>query len=213
MTTQSRMHFYVNWAKARLDEMDAALACIETKADQVREDSKKNAQNLMAELKRRRDEYEATLKAQVEAGEEAWGRTKAQLETQAKAFDADVKTYMETVAKQAEQQQATFRQIAAAQLKAWGEAAENIQQQTQRLAAERRAEVDAAVRHMQAEAGEAEKRVHNIGQAPSESGAALTAALTDSRNAFERAHQAAADAFRRAESPKGPQSAPERKAN
>jgi hypothetical protein len=26
MTEQSRMHFYLNWTKERIDEMDAALA-------------------------------------------------------------------------------------------------------------------------------------------------------------------------------------------
>ena len=29
MTEQSSMHFYVNWAKERLDEMDATLASLE----------------------------------------------------------------------------------------------------------------------------------------------------------------------------------------
>ena len=39
MAEQSRMHFYLNWAKERIDEMDAALASIEAKAGQVQDDS------------------------------------------------------------------------------------------------------------------------------------------------------------------------------
>ena len=35
MPDQSSMHFYLNWAKERIDEMDAALASFEAKADQV----------------------------------------------------------------------------------------------------------------------------------------------------------------------------------
>ena len=30
----SRMHFYLNWAKERIDEMDAVLASLEIKAGQ-----------------------------------------------------------------------------------------------------------------------------------------------------------------------------------
>ena len=31
MSEQSSMHFYLNWAKERIDEMDAALASLEPK--------------------------------------------------------------------------------------------------------------------------------------------------------------------------------------
>jgi len=33
MPTQSSMHFYLNWAKERIDEMDAILASLEAKAN------------------------------------------------------------------------------------------------------------------------------------------------------------------------------------
>ena len=36
MPEQSSVHFYLNWAKERIDEMDAALALLEVKADQAR---------------------------------------------------------------------------------------------------------------------------------------------------------------------------------
>ena len=36
MSGESKMHFYVNWAKERLDEMDAALASLEAKVPQVK---------------------------------------------------------------------------------------------------------------------------------------------------------------------------------
>ena len=36
MTEQSSMHFYLNWAKERIDEMDAALASLEVKANQAK---------------------------------------------------------------------------------------------------------------------------------------------------------------------------------
>ena len=36
MPTQSNIHFYVNWAKERLDEMDAGLTSLEAKAAECR---------------------------------------------------------------------------------------------------------------------------------------------------------------------------------
>jgi hypothetical protein len=35
MPAHSSMHFYLNWAKERIDEMDAVLASFETKASEV----------------------------------------------------------------------------------------------------------------------------------------------------------------------------------
>ena len=39
MPTQSSIHFYLNWAKERIDEMDATLASLESKASEVQADA------------------------------------------------------------------------------------------------------------------------------------------------------------------------------
>ena len=87
------------------------------------------ADELIADLHKRRDEFEAAVKKEAEAGEAAWARTKAQLESQWNGFEAQVKAYIDTVGKRIEQQQATFQDVAAAQMKAWREAANSIQDQ------------------------------------------------------------------------------------
>jgi len=120
------MHIYLNWTKERLDEMDAALASFEAKASQQKADAKAKSDQLITDLKKRRDEFQAKAKAQAAAGEAAWQTAKTQLESQWHGFEAQVKTYFETVGKHVEQQQATFRGIATAQTKAWREAADNF---------------------------------------------------------------------------------------
>jgi hypothetical protein len=70
------------------------------------------------------------------------------------------------------------------------------------LAAERRADVDAAVKQMKADASEAEARLQKLKGAGRESWTALSAALADSRKAFDRANQASWDALKRAAAPK-----------
>ena len=122
MSQESSMHVYLNWTKERIDEMDATLASLEAKATQVKADSKVKADHLIADLKKRRDEFRANAKTQAQAGEAALHTAKAQLESQWQGFETQVKAYFDTAGKHIEQQQATFRDVAAAQAKAWREA-------------------------------------------------------------------------------------------
>jgi hypothetical protein len=201
MPEQSSMHFYLNWAKERIDEMDAILASLEAKASQVQADSKVKANQLIADLQKRRDEFQATVKKQAEAGEAAWERTKTQLESRWSDFEAQAKTYIETVGKQVQQQQATFRDVAAAQVKAWREAADNLHDAAAKVTAARRADLDAAVKQMKADATEAQARLQKLKQAGSDSWTTFGAALAESRKAFDSANQAAWDALKRAAPP------------
>jgi hypothetical protein len=198
MAEQSSMHSYLNWAKQRIDEMDATLASLEAKAGQVQADSKVKANQLIVDLKKQRDEFQASVNKQAKATEAAWESNKAQLDSQWKAFEVQVRTYIDTVAKQLPQQQALFRDVAAAQVKTWREAANAIQDAATKFAAGRRADVDAAVTKMKADATEAEARLKKLNQAGTESWAALSAALAESRKTFDRANQAAWDAVKRA---------------
>ena len=198
MAEQSSMHFYLNWAKERIDEMDAALASLEAEASQAQADSKVKADQFVADLKKRRDEFQATVKKQGEEGGAAWQRTKAQLESQWHGFEGQVKTYFDSMGKQVEQHQATFRVVAAAQVNAWRAAADKFHEEAAKLAAARRADVDAAVKQMKADAAEAEARLQKLKQAGSESWTALSAALSQSRKAFDQANQQAGEALNRA---------------
>jgi hypothetical protein len=198
MAEQSSIHVYLNWTKERIDEMDATLASLEGKASQVKADAKAKAEQLIADLKKRRDDFHAKVKAQAQADEAVCQRAKTQLESDWRDFQVQVKTYFETVGKQIEQQQATFRDIATAQVKAWREAADKFHEGAAKVAAARRAEVDAAVNRMKAEAVEAEAGLQKLKQAGNESWTALSAALEESRKAFDRANQQVWDALKRA---------------
>ncbi len=201
MAKQSSMHAYLNWTKQRIDEMDATLASLEKKVGQVKANSKKKAEQTIADLKKRRDEFQANAKAQSQAGEAALQASKRQLEAQWRDFEAQVKTYFDTVGKQIEQQQATFGEVAAAQAKAWREAADMLHGEATKVAAARRTDVDAAVKQMNADAAEAEARLQKLRQAGSESWAAMSSALAESRKAFDQANQKAWDALMRATPP------------
>jgi hypothetical protein len=201
MPEQSSVHFYLNWAKERIDEMDATLASLEAKTAQVQADSKAKAGQLIADLQKRRDDFQATVKKYSEAGGAAWEGTRRELDTLWNDFETQLKTYIESVGKNIQQQQTTFRDVAAAQVKAWRDTADNLQAAASKVAVARRADIDAAVKQMKADASEAAARMQKLKQAGTESWTALGAALAESRKAFDRANQAGWDAFKRAAPP------------
>ena len=109
-----------------------------------------------------------------------------------------MRKYIESSGKQIELQQATFKRQAAAQVKAWREAAEKLGTAGKEFAAERRGEIEATVKNMEADAAAAEKKLQKINEAGKQSWSALVTALTETRGAFDRANQAAQDAFKQA---------------
>jgi hypothetical protein len=199
MPAQSSMHFYFNWAKERIDEMDAVLASLEAKAGEVQAESRSKADLLIADLHKKRDEFQEVAKKQADAGEATWLRTKSQLEGTWNGFEIEVKKYVETFGKQV--QQTTFQNAAAAQLKAWRDAAEKIHNAAAGLAVDRRSDIDATLTRMKADASKAEANLQEFKRAGTESWAALNGALTESRAAFDRANQSAWDALKRAATP------------
>jgi hypothetical protein len=198
MATQSNIHFFTNWAKERLEEMDAAVTSFEGKLVEVQSGVRDKANKVLADLRKQRDDFRNTITKQSEANESAWIQAKAKLEADWRLFEAEVKKYVESFGNKVEHQQATFKVQANAQLKAWREAADQLGIDAKKFAAERRNEIDAAVNRMTADAAEAEKKLQKLNEAGTHSWSALTAALTETRAAFDRANQVAQEAFKRA---------------
>ena len=67
------------------------------------------------------------------------------------------------------------------------------------MAAARTADIDAALTQMKSDASEAEARLQKLKQAGSESWSVMSAALADSRKAFDQANKAAWDALKGAD--------------
>ena len=198
MATRSNIHFFTNWSKERLDEMDAAVTSFEGKLAEVQSDSGDKANKVLADLRKQRDDFRDTIRKQSEAKEAAWIQAKAKLEADWRLFEAEVKKYVESFGEKIEHQQATFKVQADAQLKAWREAADQLGIDAKKFAAERRSEIDVVVKRMNADAAEAEKKLQKLNEAGTQSWSALMGALTETRAAFDRANQMAQEAFKRA---------------
>ena len=83
-------------------------------------------------------------------------------------------------------------------IKAWREAAENLRTAGKEFAAERRGEIDATVKHMEAGAATAEEKLRKVNEAGKQSWPDLMTALAETRAAFDRANQEVQEAFKRA---------------
>ena len=198
MSAQSSVHFYLNWAKERLDEMDATLAVLDGQIAKMHADARAKAQQVVAKLRAKRNEFDGALKKQAQAGEAAWESAKTRLEAEWKEFQHVLKDYTETIGKHVEQQQAVFQSQVEAQLKAWYETADQLNAAAELFATESRREVDAAITRMKADATAAEQKLAKLTHAGTQSWSALSAALAETRANFDHANQAARDAFRRA---------------
>jgi hypothetical protein len=195
---ENSAHFYFNWAKERIDEMDAVVASLEGKATQLAADSRVTAEKIVADLRAKRDEFLENVKKHAGANETAWSQAKAKLEIEWNGFQADIKKYVEEFGQQAKQQQVIFEEVAAAQMKAWRQAADKISAASAELASDQKAKAEAAVQQMKAGAASAEANLQKLAKAGGESWSALNTALAESRAAFDRANQTAWDSFKRA---------------
>jgi hypothetical protein len=198
MTKQSSVHFFLNWTKERIDEMDATLASLETKVAELGAESRAKADQFISDLLQKRTEFESTVKKQGEAGEVAWETIKAQLETQWKSFETEIEKYFEIFGRDIKQQQAVFQSQVTAQMNAWRETADKFHAASVDFGSERRKEIDATVSRMRAEAAAAQDKLQKLAGAGTESWSALSAALGETRAVFDRANQTAREAFKRA---------------
>src|SRR4029077_7558254 len=156
MPTQSSAHFFLNWTKERIDEMDAALASLESKVAEMGAESHAKADQFISDLRQKRREFENTVKKQGEEGGAAWETVKARLESQWKSFEIEVEKYFATFDRDIKQQQAVFQSQVTAQMNAWRETADKFHAAAAYFASERRKDIDATVSRMRTEAAAAQ---------------------------------------------------------
>ncbi|MGO9232723.1 MAG: hypothetical protein ACLP4V_01010 [Methylocella sp.] len=198
MSKHSAVYFYLNWAKERIDEMDAVLASLEANVGEVQADARAKANKALADMRKKRDDFRDTLKKQADANEAEWVSEKERLQSVWNIFETEVQKYVESAGKQIEQQQTTFRDQAAAQVKAWRDAAQNIRSGAKEFAVEHRGEIEATLKQMEADAAVAEEKLQKVvNEAGNQSWSALTTPMAETRAAFDRANKAVHDAFNR----------------
>ncbi len=198
MTSQNTMHAYLDWVKERLAEIDATLTSFKTSAAKLQADARTKAEHAIADMRTAGDVFRRSMKEYGQAGEAAFTRSNEALEKQWTAFEASVQTYLDVTGKRVSDQQAIFLARAAAQHKAWQEAIDKLHKGTVSFAADRRSDIEEAVKHMTTEAAAAKVKLDKLHKAGGESWTAMKSALSETRASLDRTNKAAHDAFKRA---------------
>lgn len=90
MSNRSSIHSYLDWAKERLDEIDATLASFEDNAAKLQADTSAKAQKAMADMRSARDDFRKSIKENGQASEAVIANSKKTLETQWTSFEEGV---------------------------------------------------------------------------------------------------------------------------
>jgi hypothetical protein len=197
MSDQSTIHPYLNWAKERLDEIDATLASFEHRATKLQTDARAKAEKAMAEMRAARDDFRKSIKEQGHESEAAIAASKKALEIQWTAFEAAVPAFLEATGKQVKEVEAAFRARADVQRKAWHDAIDMLHRSAKSFADNRRDEIETAVNHMKVEADAAKTKLDKLDKAGGESWAAMKSALAETRTALDKANQAVHESIKR----------------
>ena len=198
MTTNEQFAQFSNWAKQRAEEIEASLRTMQAGVGALSAEAKRQAEHAIVEMNAQRDAFQRAIKVQSSEGEAALAKSRTALEANWASFETTMQKYLAGARQTAEQQQALFAARAEAQRKAWQQSMEAFYQQAGGFALAKRNDLDVALGHAKAEAEAAKSRLDAAAKAGAQSWGAMTAALEESRAAFEKAGKKAMEAFNRA---------------
>jgi hypothetical protein len=198
MASETDTHLFSNWAKERLDEIDATLASLQARVDTLQAETKTQAEKTIAEIRAQQQVFQDMLKKQTAEGTANWVNLMRGLESNWASFESLVQKYMNTTWKDAKYIQETFSVRAEAQRKAWQEALESLRGKANTFAAAHKKEAEEALNQLKAAADTAKARLETQQKAGVESWDALKTALEESRAAFDKATRKVIEAFTKA---------------
>ena len=192
---QSSVSVFVEWAKARLDEMAASAKVLESRLDSLDANVRAQAEQAIAHVKQWIAEGQAQIKNVQAKGAASIAEAKAQIEATWSKFQSESGKWAEL----AKDQQATFQARAQAQAQAWQNVVNSYMQRAAELHARNKTQAEAHVEQLKADAQKAQAdlkaKVDDLSKAGQASWAAMSQALDDSRNAFSKAIEVTAKRF------------------
>ena len=187
MTEEPYAHRFLNWIKARLDEMDATLTSIDKSAGTLHSSAKKQAEEALSQISAGRKAFEEAIIKQQTESEAAWTGAKIALEADWAFFEATVEDYVKNSPLPSQEAAKLFKARAEAQGKAWDETISALGKKAGMASAKGKQAIDDALTHLKRQADEAKAKLEARQKARSESWAAFKTALQESRAAFDKA--------------------------
>tara|TARA_R110002096_G_scaffold420745_1_gene626006 strand:+ start:471 stop:1073 length:603 start_codon:yes stop_codon:yes gene_type:complete len=196
MTKHKKNHAYTEWAKSRLDEMDATIFVLEDKVENLEADASKKAETALDEMRSWRNSFKARIDENLQNSEEAWADIKTHLDNDWDQFESSVQARISAGKDDAEQYKEAFKARAEAQVKGWQTAITELKNEAVKFKIDRSADVEKAIAKMKAKATDVEVKLDRLKKAESQTATALNSALSETRKAFEKANKKAHKAFK-----------------
>lgn len=180
MTEESEKHILTDWARRRLDEMDAVLLAMEARSEALQNDASGEASGVLADMRRLRDEFDGKVKDAMAQGEAAWSTIKQQMEGVWGRYEAGLDQWVEAARNQGE----AFEARSKAQMDIWQATIEDFTKRAETTRAEHREALRTEIARVEKQVEDARK---NLNQAGAAGWSAMTQALKEARQAFETA--------------------------
>jgi hypothetical protein len=194
----SSVDVFVEWAKARLDEMAADAKVLESRLGDLDASRRAQAEQAAAQINRWVGEGQAKIKEVQAQGEAAITDAQAYIEATWAKFQTEADKWVE----EAKNQQATFEARAQAQAQTWQNLVNDYVQRAAEVRAQNKVQAEAQVEQLKADAQKMQSdlnaKVDDLSKAGQASWGAMSQALDESRNAFAKAIEITAKKFNEA---------------
>ncbi len=192
---QSNVNLFVDWAKARLDEMAANAGALQTNLDELDAKSRAQAEQAIAQLNQWIEQGQNDIKTAQAHGEAQVAQAKADMEALWANFQHNAGDWAGLL----KDNQAMFQARARAQIQAWQDTVNAYMERVNDVHDKNKAQAEAQVAQLQADAKKAQAdltaKVDELTKAGQSSWAAMSDALDQSRNAFAKSIETAAKNF------------------
>jgi len=189
------VNVFVDWAKARLDEMAANASALQKNLDELDAKSRAQAEQAIAQLNQWIEQGQSDIKTAQAQGEAQVAQAKADME----ALWANFQNNAGDWAGLLKDNQAMFQARAQAQIQAWQDTVNAYMDRVNEVHDKNKAQAEAQVAQLQADAKKAQAdltaKVDELSKAGQSSWAAMSDALDQSRNAFAKSIETAAKNF------------------
>ncbi len=192
---QSNVNVFVEWAKARLDEMAANAGALQKNLDELDAKSRAQAEQAIAQLNQWIEQGQNDIKTAQAQGEAQVAQAKADIEALWANFQHNAGDWAGLL----KDNQAMFQARAQAQIQAWQDTVNAYMERVNEVHDKNKAQAEAQVAQLQADAKKAQAdltvKVDELTKAGQSSWAAMSDALDQSRNAFAKSIETAAKNF------------------
>ncbi len=183
MTEDDKVHTITEWAKGRLDEMEATVKAMQEKGEKLQEQGQQQAKDAIAEAQRSHETFITQVQKLRNQGEAALTDAQKTMNESWSQFEAGVDQWVNST----KSEQEAFEARAQAQLDTWQKSIDQYSKTASEAAADQRVQLTASVDELKAQAQAAQKQLDAMRKAGASSWSAMSRALDQSRKAFEKA--------------------------